>query len=86
MVGIFGVFFGFFFSSDTILEEWSTPLPDYCLSLTTWLEEGQSFGGPKDCADTCCATLVKGKDEEEVKHNIQAICDWFWGNTTWVEQ
>lgn len=65
------------------LEEWVPALPSYCLSLTTWLEVGQSFAGPKDCADTCCAALVKGVDEEEVTANLEAICDWFWANTVW---
>lgn len=64
--------------------EWIPSLPPYCLHLATWLEVGHTYSGPKDCADTCCAALVKGNNEKEVLENIQNINDWFFANSKWV--
>jgi len=60
-------------------------LPDYCIHWQTFIEKGQKFTGPKDCADTVVACLVKGKDEEEVVANIAKICDWFFANSVWEQ-
>jgi len=58
-------------------------LPDYCIHWQTFMEKGQKFKGPKDCADTVVACLVKGKDEDEVVLNIDKICDWFFDHSVW---
>jgi len=58
-------------------------IPEYCIHWQTFMEKGQKFEGPKDCADTVVACLVKGKDEEEVIKNIDNICKWFFENSVW---
>eukprot|EP01125_Pyxidicula_operculata_P018659 TRINITY_DN6644_c0_g1_i1.p1 TRINITY_DN6644_c0_g1~~TRINITY_DN6644_c0_g1_i1.p1 ORF type:complete len:492 (+),score=104.84 TRINITY_DN6644_c0_g1_i1:10-1485(+) len=59
-------------------------LPDYCIHWQSFLEKGQHFNGPNDCADTVVAALVKGKDEDEVIKRIDELCDWFFANSVWL--
>lgn len=77
---------GWQFQINCYSEEWSVALPPYCLSLNTWLEVGQEFKEAQDCADTCCATLVRGCDEEEVIRNLHQINIWFWEQVEWKEK
>jgi len=60
-------------------------LPSYCLHWQTFMELGQKFLGPKDCADTCVACLVKGYTEDEIVTNLDTICDWFFENSVWED-